>query len=107
MNKRLVSILAGIILFSHLCYAEESTIKLRGSSNTKTSTADFSIKIHPEMLVIKEFKKIKDDYKALKAYAKDLDKVNKIRNKKISKQNLSAALQYNGLMEKKFQKLEK
>ncbi len=83
MNKRLVSILAGTIFFSHLCYAEESAIRLRGSGNTKTSTTNISIKIHPEMLVIKEFKKTKDDYKALKAYAKDLDKVNKISQKKI------------------------
>ena len=71
MNKRLVSILAGTIFFSHLCYAEESAIRLRGSGNTKTSTTNISIKIHPEMLVIKEFKKTKDDYKALKAYAKE------------------------------------
>ena len=85
MNKRLVSILAGTIFFSHLCYAEESAIRLRGSGNTKTSTTNISIKIHPEMLVIKEFKKTKDDYKALKAYAKDLDKVNKISQKKINK----------------------
>ena len=83
MNKKLTSILVGIIFFSHLCYAEESTIKLRGSSNTKTGTTDVSIKIHPEMFVIKEFKKTKDDYKALKAYAKELDKVNKISQKKI------------------------
>ena len=64
-------------------FADETKLKLRGSSNTKTSTADVILKINPEMLVIKEFKNIKNNYEALKAYAKELDKVNKISQKKI------------------------
>jgi len=64
-------------------FADETKLKLRGSSNTETSIADVTLKIYPEMLVIKEFKKTKNDYKALKAHAKELDKVNKFSQKKI------------------------
>ena len=64
-------------------FADETKLKLRGSSNTETSTADVTLKINPEMLAIEEFKKTKKNYEALKSQAKELDKVNKISQKKI------------------------
>ena len=62
-------------------FADETKLKLRGSSNTETSIGDVTLKIHPEMLVLDEFKKINKNYNSLKAYAKKIDKLTKSREK--------------------------
>ena len=60
-------------------FADETKLKLRGSGNTETAIADVVLKIHPEMLVLDEFKKINKNYNSLKAYAKKIDKLTKSR----------------------------
>ena len=73
---RLLAIIS-ILLFGSSAYAEEKKLKFRGAAATDSSPADVVINIHPEMLVLDEFKKINKNYNSLKAYAKKIDKLAK------------------------------
>ena len=77
---RLLAIIS-ILLFGSSAYAEEKKLKFRGAAATDSSPTNVVINIHPEMLVLDEFKKINKNYNSLKAYAKKIDKLTKSREK--------------------------
>ena len=80
MKKAIAIIILGL-LFGSSAYAEEKKLKFRGAAATDSSPTNVVINIHPEMLVLDEFKKINKNYNSLKAYAKKIDKLTKSREK--------------------------
>ena len=81
MCRILVIILLAMFSISHAGHAGETELTLRSSSDVGTGASNVTIKIHPEMFVLKEFKTINENYNTLQSFAKKIDKQSKPRKK--------------------------
>jgi|TARA_B100001964_G_scaffold128585_1_gene142193 S1-C subfamily serine protease len=62
-------------------FADETKLKLRKIKNNNTGSENISIKINPEMFILKDLKELKNQYKATVSFAKETDKLTKPRKK--------------------------
>ena len=62
-------------------FADETKLKLRKVKNNNAGSENISIKINPEMFILKDLKELKNQYKATKSFAKETDKLTKPRKK--------------------------
>ena len=62
-------------------FADETKLKLRKVKNNNAGSENISIKINPEMFILKDLKELKNQYKATEAFAKETDKLTKPRKK--------------------------
>jgi len=58
-------------------FADETKLKLRKVKNNNAGSENISIKINPEMFILKDLKELKNQYKATKSFAKETDKLTK------------------------------
>ena len=65
-------------------FADETKLKLRKVKNNNAGSENISIKINPEMFILKDLKELKNQYKATESFAKEMDKLIKTKTKDIS-----------------------
>ena len=81
MIKQIIFIILFIFYTTTISHADEIETKLRKIKNNKAGSENISININPEMFVLKDLKKLKNQYKATESFAEETDKLIKTKTK--------------------------